>query len=471
MKTFVPSVEVAIWANDNDSLVPELWAMEALMTLQSNMVMGNLVHRDYESLVANYGDVVNTSRPNDFSGKRKTDDDSVTVQDAVSPNIRVPLDQHVHVSFTIKDGEMSKALPDLVERYLEPAARECAETVDRILCGQVARLLIDGSVGVGGMQLMTKSNASDYVLAANTQLDLNRAPKSGRNLVLGPRAQQAALGADLFVSAEKRGDEGTALRTASLGSVYGLDAFMDQNVGYRATGDCEHEDAVTDAAYAAGTSTGINTTITSANVVVGDYVDIAGKVYRITASADDSGDANISIDRGLEADVGAGDPIIHYASGDVNLTAGYAAGYAKEVIVHGFAANKNPTVGTIVTFGTGASSHSYTVIAVTDNSTTESQLLLDRPLDSAVADAAACFFYPAGGVNLAFVRDAVALVTRPLAQPPSRAGVDSFVASYEGLSMRVTMQYQGTSQGMLVTFDLLCGVAVLDERLATVLWS
>lgn len=463
-------VEMAVWSNDNDALVPELWAMEALRTLSSNMVMGNLVHKDFNSLVASYGDVVNTSRPSDFSGKRKTDADSVTVQDATSPNIRVPLDQHIHVSFTIKDGELSKALPDLVERYLEPAARECAEKVDQILAGQVARLLIDGSVGVGGCLLMTKTNASDYVLAANTQLDLNRAPRAGRNLVLGPRAQQAALGADLFVTANQRGDAGTALRTASLGSVYGMDSYMDQNVPYRANTTAEYEAAVTDAAYAAG-ATAVNTTVTFANVVVGDYLDIGGKVYRVSAAVDTGGDLDATLDRGLESAAGSGDPVIHYPSGAVKAAGGQAAGYAKEIDVDDFAANKNPLVGTIVTFGTGASSHSYTVIAASATSTTESSILLDRPLDSAISAEDPVFFYPAGGVNLAFTRDAVALVSRPLALVPPNSGAQSFVASYDGLSMRVTMQYQGTSQGMLVTFDLLCGVAVLDERLAAILWS
>lgn len=470
MKFYFGCPEVAIWANDNDALIPEMWAMEALMTLSSNMVMGQLVHRDYDSLVANYGDVVNTSRPADFSGKRKTDTDNITIQDAVSPNIRVPLDQHIHVSFTIKDGEMSKALPDLIDRYLEPAARECAEKVDQILAGQGARLLIDGSVGVGGLQLMSKSNASDYVLDANTQLDLNRAPRGGRHLVMGPRAQQAALGADLFVAADKRGDEGTALRTASLGSVYGLDCFMDQNIPYRDINNCDVEIGATDGAEDAG-STVVETTITFASVVAGDYLDIGGKVYRVASVADDSGDADITLDRGLEDAAGSGDSVIHYRSGAVNNASGYAAGHAKEIVIDDFAANTNPTVGTILTFGTGSNSHSYTVIAVTNNSTTESSVLLDRPLDSSLANNDAAFFYPAGGVNLAFTRDAIALVSRPLALVPDGSGARSFVASYDGLSMRVTMGYDVNAQGMVVTFDLLCGVAILDHRLATILWS
>jgi hypothetical protein len=74
-------------------------------------------------------------------------------------------------------------------------------------------------------------------------------------------------------------------------------------------------------------------------------------------------------------------------------------------------------------------------------------------------------------MNLCFHRDAMALVVRPLIVVPSDTGARCFVANYDGLSMRVTMQYDGSAQGMRVTFDLLCGVAILDARLACALWS
>jgi hypothetical protein len=74
-------------------------------------------------------------------------------------------------------------------------------------------------------------------------------------------------------------------------------------------------------------------------------------------------------------------------------------------------------------------------------------------------------------MNVAFHRDAVALVNRPLVTVPSDAGARSFVASFDGLAMRVTMQYDSKAQGMRVTFDLLCGVAVLDDRLAVAVYS
>ncbi|KKM98411.1 hypothetical protein LCGC14_1158160, partial [marine sediment metagenome] len=62
-----------------------------------------------------------------------------------------------------------------------------------------------------------------------------------------------------------------------------------------------------------------------------------------------------------------------------------------------------------------------------------------------------------------------ALVTRPLAAPAAGTGALSFVANFNGLSMRIVITYDGTKQGHLVTCDLLCGVKVLDTRLGAVM--
>lgn len=460
--------EVTCWANDNDALIPEVWAREALAVLMSNMVMGSLVNRDFSSMVANFGDVVNTSRPADFTGERKTDADNVTEQDAESPNIPVPLDQHFHVTFIIKDGEMSKALPNLVERYMEPAAREMAEKIDQVLCGQAVRLITNTEGRLGEMD---KTNATDFVLDTNTALDINRVPKSGRNLVLGPRAQKSCLGADLFVSTEKRGDDGTALREASLGRVYGMDAFMDQNVSYVTLGSTDNEAGVTDSTvYAAGTTTAIDTTLTTTITQVGEYVvfDGDGEAYEILTVTDDAGDADITIYGGTLHEIAASSACVKYNAIAVNLVAGYAAGWSKRINLDGY--TNPPQLGQWVSFGTGTSRHSYTIIAVTDNGT-DADVLLDRPLEASIANNDLAFMGPAGGVNLAFHRNALALVIRPLALVPADTGARSAVASFNDMAMRVTMQYDSTAQGMRVTFDLLCGVAILDERQAVVLYS
>lgn len=462
--------------NDNDSLVPELWAREALAVLESNMVMGNLVYRDYNDLVANFGDVVNTRRPVDFKAKRKVDGDALETQDAQSPNIRVPLDQWLTVSFILYDGEMSKSMSDLITLYLTPAAKELAEQVDRTLAGQTARL----SANVAGrLNEMDKTNASDFVLAADEVLNTNRAPKSGRSLVLSPKANSYCLANELFVSADKRGDAGSALRSASLGTVYGFDAFMDQNVTHVRMDGASISTGVTEAAYAAGYTGAIDTTVTDADVADGAYVVFEGDghPYRVSTSTDSSG-AQITVVGGLLHAVANGADVTVFKAVNVEVTASdaatagtYAAGWHKRILIEGYASGKHPQVGQWMTFGTGGSSHSYSITQVDVASATTSHVTLDRPLDATVADEGAAYPGPAGSFNLAFTRNAVAMVNRPLSAPVAGTGARSFVASYNGLSCRVTISYDGSVQGHRITLDLLMGVAVLQAKEAVVLLS
>ena len=68
-------------------------------------------------------------------------------------------------------------------------------------------------------------------------------------------------------------------------------------------------------------------------------------------------------------------------------------------------------------------------------------LYVDRPLEVALADSDKCFPGPAGALNMAFHRNAIALVTRPLAIPNNAMGVLAHVGVYNDIAMRVSMQY------------------------------
>jgi hypothetical protein len=97
---------VNCYANDNDAFIPEIWAQEGLVILEENMVAANLVHRDFEDEIKNFGDVVNTRRPGNFKIARKIDGDTLVPQNANATNVQVPLDQWFTMPFTIRDGEI-----------------------------------------------------------------------------------------------------------------------------------------------------------------------------------------------------------------------------------------------------------------------------------------------------------------------------------------------------------------------------
>jgi hypothetical protein len=457
---------VACYANDNDALIPELWAQEGLAILEENMVMARLVHRDFSNEVANFGDVVNTRRPSEFTTRRKTDADDVENQDAISTNVQVSLDQHVYVSFTIKDGESTKAFQDLVDIYLTPAAMQVARTIDRILVGQAHQFLANK---VGRLMEMDATNAKDFLLEAREKMNVNKAYPSGRSMVLSPQSETEMLKTELFISAEKRGDEGTALREASLGRLLGFDTYMDQNVpAITKSITVDYLDGVTDETEPAGETT-INVTIAAYAAIPGEYIwfETEGQPHVVEASTGTGATDTVNIVDGLKTAVAAAAICTLYKSCDV--AANYSAGYSKGLVIENYSATKPPVVGQLMAFGTGTTRQVYTIIeSYLDGS--DYTIYLDRPLDLLVTTGSnTAFPGPTGAINLAFHKNALALVSRPLALPNGALGVKAAVGSYNDVAMRVSMQYDITSQGTIVTLDLLCGVAMLDENLGCVL--
>jgi len=457
---------ITCYANDNDAFIPEIWAMEGLRILEANLVMAGLVHRDFSASVANFGDVVNTRRPANFRSQRKTDDDEVATSDAVSTNIRVPLDQHHYKSIVIKDGEASKSMADLIQVYLEPAVKALASGVDRGLLGQAHRFFLTPARRSGRLNNISSANAKDFTLEAREVLNKNLSTMEGRSLVLSPSAETALLKTDIFVKANERGDSGNALESARLGRILGFDTYMAQNVPSISTGGDTHAGTVTNA-LAAGSGGSQATTITAYNVNVGEYAVVAGNDQPTHVTARTLNAANtdaITLNEANKYATGAAAAVTIFKKADVK--GAYGVGWTKEVVVDGWGALKAPQVGQMISFGTGGSRHTYTIIESFLSAAGEQSLLLDRPLEIALADNDLAFPGPYGSFNLAFQRDAIAMVNRPLALP---SGVPSYVASYKDLSLRVVIQYDSKAQGHRVNVDLLTGYALLNDNLGCLL--
>ncbi len=448
-----------VFANDLDAFIPEIWAQEGLLLLENNMVAANLIHRDFEDEIANFGDVVNTRLPADFTGKRKTDADSVTVQDAVTPNVAVPLDQHVHTSFLVRDGEESKGFQSLRDNLLAPAMLSLAQMIDEIVLAQVYQFLAN-SVGQLGV-----TPTKETLIALRALMNVNKVPMAGRNLVMGPDTEADFLAIELFTGANQVGDDGTALREASLGRKYGITNWMSQNTPSVPTTGTIITGAVNNAAGEAAGQTDITVDGLSAAIVNGTWVTLAGDgiPHRVTASVGGGTPTEITISPALKRSVVDNAVVTLYETGLINNAAGYALGFAKELTVDGFAAGDLST-GQLISLDTAVGPlHS----ALSTPTTTS--LLLDRPLEQVLVDNDDVFTGPSGSFNFAFHRNAMALVTRPLAAPQAGTGALSFTASFNGLSMRITITYDGNKQGHLVTADLLCGVKVLQAELGAVL--
>ena len=457
---------IPVYDNNVDAFIPELWANESLMILVENLIAGSLVYRDFEPVLAAYGDTVNTRRPADFDAKRKVVADSVTVQDAVATNVPVILDQHIHTSFLIRDGEESKAFKDLVDEFLRPAVISIARAIDRIVLGQYVNF---EAASAGNLAGLTSTTVRPAILNLRTKMNQNKCPLQGRSLILNPVTEGTLLNLDILQAAYAVGDDGTALREASLGRKLGYDMYMDQNMASVLAGQTIAQGTVNNAGgYPAGTTTmtisGLGAT--AANFQVGSIVviDGDGSSQTITALTGGPPYTGMSISPGLNAAVANSANITTVVKGTINNAAGYPAGYNKEIAITSM--TPPPQIGQSVSF-TNDTTNTYTIIDV-DGSV---GIILDRSLVNAVANGDNVHLGPAGNYSFAFHQNAIALVVRPLAKPKAGTGALSAVVNWNDLSMRVTITYDGNKQGHLVTTDILCGIAVLDKRLGGVLYG
>lgn len=204
----------------NTILTPDIIAREALMVLRNNAVMANLVHRDYSSeFVAGVGDTITIRKPAEFTAQEYTDE--ITVQDATENSTTVKMDKHLDVSFAVSAKQMTLDIADFSAQLLVPAMQAFQDKIDGYLLGLANA--VSNSV-------TASESVQNDVIDARKFLTKHAAPLGDRRFVYGSATEADLLKTDLFISAEKVGDEGTALREASLGRKFGLDLYVDQNV-------------------------------------------------------------------------------------------------------------------------------------------------------------------------------------------------------------------------------------------------
>ena len=203
----------------NKFLTPDIIAREALMVLRNNAVMANLVHRDYSNeFVAGVGDTITIRKPATFEAKEYAG--SINVQDATEGSVAVKMDKHLDVSFAVTSKQMAMDIEDFSKQLLVPAMQAFQDKIDSYLLGLQSD--ITNRVPVSGVIQNDIVDARKYLTTA-------AAPLTERRFVYGSDTEAELLKTDLFVSAEKVGDEGTALREASLGRKFGMDFYVDQN--------------------------------------------------------------------------------------------------------------------------------------------------------------------------------------------------------------------------------------------------
>lgn len=463
------------YVNSLDPWVPEYWSQITLAILEEEMGIGGVVNRDFSDQVQTQGDVVNTRRPNQYVAKRKGAQDEVTVQDSSATNIAIKLDQHIHVSFAIKDIEQALAMGDMVQRHIHPAAVALARKIDKVLLGQVYRFQTGRNPArhqsVGQLGEVTSSNVKSLVINARRVLNENRAPEDGRYLWVTNAVEAAMLELGEFTKVNESGMN-AALRRGVIGNLFGFNIVAQHNVPYMETVslDAIQADELSTNAAKGATTISVDSGV---GFIVGEYIYFPGTdaaPYKVTGIATNDLTLNRALRYNLDA---ATQDIQQVATGLVDLAghsgvSAYGIGYDKEIQVDG---GPVPRVGQLVSFSTAGTPNvslapEYCIVDVTLISGSTYQIELDRALETAIVNNDIVGYGPPGSVCFGMVPDAFTMVIRPLEPARPGAGAISGASSYNNFAVRTTITYDGRKQEHLVTLDTLIGTKPLEENFA-----
>src|SRR5580700_2169185 len=142
----MPAITSANVAN----AIVKLVAADALPALVGNLIMGNLVNRDYEPTLAQAGDTVNVPIPPTLVANNIAEGGTGLTQNPSLGNAQIVLNTHCEATFQIPDVTKVLAVPDLLQVYMRPAVVALAERIESSLLSLFAGLTANTPVGTPG---------------------------------------------------------------------------------------------------------------------------------------------------------------------------------------------------------------------------------------------------------------------------------------------------------------------------------
>jgi hypothetical protein len=217
----------AITSANVANAIVKLVAVDALPALMGNLVMGNLVNRDFEPTLGQAGDTVNVPIPPVLVANNLAEGGTVQTQNVSLGNAQIVLNTHAEATFQIPDVTKVLAVPDLLRLYMQPALVAIAEKIEGDLLGLYAGFTANAPVGSGGTAITEPT-----VDTAETELFEAKVPASEpKYLVVDSATYSQIRQIPRFSEYQSAGDAGLrAIVDGSVGKIKDFYVFRSQFV-------------------------------------------------------------------------------------------------------------------------------------------------------------------------------------------------------------------------------------------------
>jgi len=153
-------------ANVANAIV-KLVAAQAMPALLPNLVMGNLVNRDFEAVLGNTGDVINVPIPGNLVANDITEGGSVQTQNPSLGNAQIVLNTHAEATFQIPDVTKMLAFPALLGAYMQPAINAVVTKVEQDLLNLWPLATANAALGANSAMDEARIDSAEKVLFDN----------------------------------------------------------------------------------------------------------------------------------------------------------------------------------------------------------------------------------------------------------------------------------------------------------------
>lgn len=210
---------------------PNVWSKEVLMFVKSNLVLVPLI-KHYDADVKSSGQTLEIPNVSAISANLKSQNTVVTLNYTTETKTTITLNKHYESSFVIEDLVKIQSAFDLRSDYTQAAAYAISEKIDFNLATDMTSSFT--KYGAYGTALN-----DNLILTVNRYLSENKAPRTDRSIVVHPKGEAEMLAIDKFVRHDALGT-GEAIKNGKLGTIYGAEVFMSQNLVYLDTATDEY---------------------------------------------------------------------------------------------------------------------------------------------------------------------------------------------------------------------------------------
>lgn len=223
----------AITSTNVANAIVKLVAADALPALMGNLVMGNLVNRDFEPTLAQAGDTVNVPIPPTLVANNLAEGGSVQLQSPNLGNAQIVLNTHAEATFQVPDITKVLAVPELLGLYMQPAMVALAERIETDLLNMYASFSVNAPVGTPGSALTEAA-----IDTAETSLFQAKVPPSHpKYLVVDANAYSQLRQITRFSEYQSAGAAGLrALVDGTIGKIKDFYVFRSQFVAKTGSG-------------------------------------------------------------------------------------------------------------------------------------------------------------------------------------------------------------------------------------------